>query len=152
MFGFVNTLFNDLHPIVVHFPVALFTLSFLLVFAGRIWPQVRQTEWLLFVLGAITALVAVITGLIAHQPYETTGLNTVIEPHQLSAMFGTVLIIALVVWRGLSRRRGRDIGQKGWYVAIAVLGLVWIFVVGGTGGQLVYEYAVNVRGVNPLLP
>jgi len=33
-----------------------------------------------------------------------------------------------------------------------VLGLLWIFIVGGTGGQLVYEYAVNVRGVNPLLP
>ncbi len=99
----------------------------------------------------MTAPVAVITGLIAHFPYEGTELNALIEPHQLSAMFGTVLIIALVVWRGLSRRRGRDIGQKGWYVAIAVLGLVWIFVI-GTGGQLVYGYAVNVREVNPLLP
>jgi len=152
MFGFIDTLFTDLHPIVVHFPIAFFTLSFLLVLVGRVWPQAHQTEWLLFVLGAMTAPVAVITGLIAHFPYEDTELHALIEPHQLSAIFGTVLIIALVVWRGLSRRRGRDIGQKGWYVAIAVLGLVWIFIVGGTGGQLVYDYAVNVRGVNPLLP
>ncbi len=39
MFGFIDTLFTDLHPIVVHFPIAFFTLSFLLVLVGRVWPQ-----------------------------------------------------------------------------------------------------------------
>ena len=30
--------------------------------------------------------------------------------------------------------------------------MVWLFILGGTGGNLVYEYGINVRGVNALLP
>jgi hypothetical protein len=37
------------------------------------------------------------------------------------------------------------------YVGLIVLGLVWVVLLGGTGGNLVYELGVNVRGINPLL-
>ncbi len=61
-------------------------------------------------------------------------------------------MVGLVLWRGWSRRKGNDIGRGTLYLGLAGLGLLWLFVLGGTGGNLVYEYAVNVRGVNPLLP
>ncbi len=152
MFNFLLTLPQDVHPIVVHFPIVLFTLSFTFALASRFWPALRQTEWVLLVLGTIAAPVAVLSGLVAHFPYEETSLAPVIEPHQFSALVGTLAMVAFVVWRAASRRRGGDIAEKGWYPLFAVLGLAWIFIVGGTGGQLVYEYAINVRGVNPLLP
>ncbi|RME80801.1 MAG: DUF2231 domain-containing protein [Caldilineae bacterium] len=152
MFGFLSTLTQDLHPMVVHFPIALFTLSFVLALAGRIWPRLREMEWLLFALGTLAALAAVVTGLAAHFPYENTDLAAIIEPHQFSALLGTLVMLGIAIGRFVSRRRGKDIGQQSWYLVFAVLGLVWIVLVGGTGGQLVYQYAVNVRGVNPLLP
>lgn len=103
-------------------------------------------------IGTVTAPIAVITGLIAHFPYEDTLLAAVIEPHQFSALIGTIVMIAVTVWRAVSRRKGKDIGQSQAYGVVALIGLAWIVIVGGTGGQLVYNYAINVRGVNPLLP
>ena len=35
---------------------------------------------------------------------------------------------------------------------VHAIGLALVVIVGGTGGQLTYEYGINVRGVNPLLP
>jgi len=152
MFSFLATLVQDLHPIVVHFPVALFSSSFLLSLASRFWPKVRETEWHLLVLGTLAAPVAVITGLIAHVPYERSNLATIIEPHQFSALLGTLVMIAFAVWRYTTRRQGNDIAARNVYLILALVGLVWIFIVGGTGGQLVYNYAINVRHVNPVLP
>ncbi len=54
-------------------------------------------------------------------------------------------------WRWRSRRAGRDVGQSPLYLGVVAVGLVWLVVVGGTGGELTYEYGINVRGVNPLL-
>ena len=36
------------------------------------------------------------------------------------------------------------------YLDPAAAGLIWIMLLGGTGGQLTYQYGINVRGVNPL--
>jgi uncharacterized membrane protein len=50
----------------------------------------------------------------------------------------------------MARRRGKDISAHPLYIGIAVAGLLWLFLLGGTGGNLVYQLGVNVRGVNPL--
>jgi uncharacterized membrane protein len=150
--NFLSTLTQDLHPLVVHFPIALLPLSFLFALLARFCPKLCETEWLLLVIGTLAAPVAVITGLIAHLPYEGTLLAAVIEPHQFSALIGTIVMIAITVWRAVNRRKGKDIGQSPVYLVFALLGLAWIVFVGGTGGQLVYHDAINVRGVKPLLP
>lgn len=152
MLSFLSSLTEYLHPIVVYFPIVLFTLSFLLAFASRFWQKLHETEWLLLVLGAFAAPVAVITGTIAHLPYEKSPLAAIIEPYPFSALIGTLLVIVLTTWCFVSRRKGKDIGQKPVYLLTAAIGLLWITLVGGTGGQLVYNYAINVRGTNPLLP
>ncbi|NPV55816.1 MAG: DUF2231 domain-containing protein [Anaerolineae bacterium] len=152
MFEFLSTIPQDLHPMIVHFPIVLFMLSFIFALASRFLPKLQDSEWLLLVLGAITAPLAVITGLGAHLPYEETALAAVIEPHQFSAILGTLVMVGVTIWRYTSRRKGKDIGRSPAYLVFAVLGILWIVIVGGTGGQLVYTHAINVRGVNPLLP
>jgi len=152
MFDFLSNIPQDLHPLLVHFPVALLSLSFLLWFWSRRSAGLRETEWLLFAAGALGTLPATITGLVAHAPYEESTLAEVIQPHQLVAMLGTPAILALLVWRWRCRRRRDDIVRRPWYLALALAGLAWIFIVGGTGGSLVYDHAINVRDVNPLLP
>ncbi|MBV7332831.1 DUF2231 domain-containing protein [Chloroflexi bacterium TSY] len=152
MFDFVNNIFKDLHPIIVHFPIALLVLSFGLTVVARHWPSLHEQTGLLLWIGGLATIPATATGLISHEPYEATVLHDVIETHQLLGMLGTVVMIGLVIWRYLSRRKGQDAGTSLLYLAFAVVGLVWLFLLGGTGGNLVYEYGVNVRGVNPLLP
>ena len=152
MLDFIFTLLQDLLPLVVHFPVALFTLSFIFALLARFKPKLGEVEWPLLVIATAIAPIAVITGFIAHLPYVDSSLITVIDPHKFSAMIGTIVMIAVTAWRAVSRRNGKDIGQSRAYMLFALLGLVWIVFTGGTGGQLVYNYAINVRCPNLLLP
>lgn len=153
MFDFIQNIWLDLHPILVHFAVAGLFLSFALTLLARFRPNaaLNEASWILLVVGVLAAVPSVVTGLIAHLPYEETELASVIEPHQLLALIGTVVMIGVVFWRWRARRQGKDLHANTIYLGIVVLGLVWIFLVGGTGGNLVYELAINVRGINPLL-
>lgn len=151
MFDFLGNLIRDLHPIVVHFPIALLVVSFTLSLFWRHNESLNATSWLLLVIGGLATLPASVTGLISHIPYEETSLAGVVEQHQILGIVGSLLTLALLAWRYWSRRKGSDIGTKPYYLAIAGIGIVWLFVLGGTGGNLVYKYGVNVEGVNPLL-
>ena len=153
MFEFTTHLLDDLHPILNHFPIALLVISFALIFARRKWSSLTQVEWLLFAWGAIMTLPASISGLVAHEAYEHSDIHGTIESHGLSANIGTVVMLIMVVWRWRSRRVdvANDIANRSWYVAFAIIGLLWIIFVGGTGGSLTYDYGINVRGTNPLL-
>lgn len=152
MFDFVANIGNDLHPIVTHFPIALLIVSFVLAFVIRQKPEFENMEWWSFAIGALMALPATITGVVAHFPYEETNLHEAIELHQLPSMAGTLIMLIVLALRYRSRRQGQDFGKAQWYLIFAVLGLFWVFIVGGTGGALTYDYGINVRGVNPLLP
>ncbi|MBE3563369.1 MAG: hypothetical protein IMX05_06560, partial [Hydrogenibacillus schlegelii] len=65
MFDFLFTLTQDLHPMVVHFPIVLFSLSFMMALVGLKRPPLQEMEWLLFVLATIASPVAVVTGIVA---------------------------------------------------------------------------------------
>lgn len=147
----MNNLLQDAHPILVHFPIALLILGILLSYATRWKPEWLETTWILMLVGGLATLPATISGLIAHFPYEATELHDVIESHQLLGFVTTLLFVALTIWRWQSRRSGRDIGASMPYLAVLTVGLVLLFFLGETGGDLVYEYGINVRGINPLL-
>lgn len=152
MFQFIEHIVDDLHPIFNHFPIALLSVSFLLAFAKRKWASLSQTEWLLFAWGALMTMPTAITGIVAHEAYEALPIHNTIESHGLPANLGTLFMLGLLIWRWRSRRKdvAQDVGNQSWYLAIAVLGLLWIFYVGGSGGSLTYDHGINVRGVNPL--
>ncbi|MCG3208194.1 MAG: hypothetical protein FOGNACKC_01796 [Anaerolineae bacterium] len=153
MFNFVQNIWLDLHPMIVHFALAGLFLSFGFTLLARIWTNAAfiETSWVLLVVGVAAAVPAVITGFLAHLPYEGTALAEAITSHQFLGMIGTLVCIGLLVWRFFARRRGQDIGGHPAYLGLVALGLVWLVLLGGTGGNLVFELGVNVRGVNPLL-
>lgn len=153
MFDFLQNIWLDLHPIIVHFAIGALFLSFALTLLARFRPNaaLNEASWLLLVIGGAAAVPATITGLIAHLPYEETALAAAIEPHQFLGLLGTLATMGLLGWRFNARRKGQDLGAHPVYVGLIVMGLVWVVVLGGTGGNLVYELGINVRGVNPLL-
>ena len=144
---------EDLHPITAHFPIAL-----LVVFAGltvfaafRRIGWVLEASWLLLLLGTLGAVVATVSGLVSHFPYEETKVHDVIEVHLRWSVAVTVTFIVLTVWRLVSRLRGSDVGSSIPFAAFVVLGTGVLAISGMTGGDLVFDYGINVRGVNPLL-
>ena len=150
MFDFLNHVWDDLHPIFNHFPIAFLVGSFLLAFARYRWAKVEPVEWFLFAWGALMCMPAAITGIMAHEAYESSPIHETIERHGLPANLGTLAMLGMLVWRYRTRKAEDDVGRKRPYLVFAALGLLWILFVGGTGGNLTYEHAINVRGVNPL--
>ena len=90
------------------------------------------------------------SGVISHFPCEETELYEVISTHQNFGILGTLYVLVLVGIRYWTRRRNRDFSLRKSYLVPARAGLIWIMLLGGTGGQLTYQYGINVRGVNPL--
>ena len=73
-----------------------------------------------------------------------------IGTHQNFGILGTLFVFILVGIRYWNRRLNRDFGLRKSYLIPAAAGLIWTMLLGGTGGQLTYQYGINVRGVNPL--
>ena len=88
---------------------------------------------------------------ISHFPYEETDLHGVIETHQWWSLGVTGLFVGLTVWRWTTRRRGSDAGGSLPFLAVTILGTLGLVMSGMTGGDLVFDYGINVRGTNPLL-
>ena len=152
MFDFIANIFNDFHPIMVHFPIALLLVSFGLSITARFKPKWLSAAWITFLIGALGTIPATISGLISHIPYETTELHDVIQTHQLLGFATTLIFIGLLIWRWVKLRQGIDIGNSGLFIGAMFIGLIFLTLTGGNGGELVYTHAVNVRGINPLLP
>ena len=144
---------EDLHSIIVHFPIALLVLLAALTVYVVVRPGsgTLQTTWLLLIIGTIGAMAATVSGLISHFPYEETELHGVIENHQWWSFGVTALFIAATIWRFTSRRRGADCGASIPFLVVVAVGTGLLVMSGITGGDLVFDYGINVRGVNPLL-
>lgn len=152
MFNFVSNIFNDMHALIVHFPIALLVVSFGLSVVARFKPGWLTASWITFVIGALATLPATASGLAAHAPYEGSSLAGVIETHQFLGFATTLIFMGLLIWRGWQMRRGSDIGSTWPFIAAMAVGIIMLTLAGGNGGELVYTHAVNVRGINPLLP
>jgi len=147
-FTFEN-LVNHVHGAITHFPIALLFVSVALDLVAIVKkPNLHWSAWLLLVLGTIGAVVATITGLISHFPYEEDPvLLAAIEPHQYTAFAATAVFGALTIWRWRSVRRGSDIGGRSAYLALGLLGLIVLGVTGFLGGNLLSEWGIGVRGI-----
>ncbi len=144
---------EDLHSIIVHFPIALLVLLVALTVYVVLRPgsAMLQTSWLLLVVGTVGAIAATVSGIVSHFPYEETDLHGVIEGHQWWSFGVTALFIAVTIWRFISRRRGSDCGRSVPFLVVVLMGTGLLVMSGMTGGDLVFDYGINVRGVNPLL-
>lgn len=157
-------LFDHLHPAVVHFPIALLVVAsatgLLYLFAWRRREGaalVRSFTWIAMALGWISALVAVLTGLVAQQglpprpPYAL-----VINLHigggvAILVVYGALLYRAWL-WRQRAGRRPPDapadlldLASARWLNALLlIVGALLVIYTGYNGGQLVYVWGVNV--------
>ena len=140
----------ELHPSIVHFPVALVTVGALFSVLYWFFPR----EWLrwfapaLFSLALLGAGAAYFSGQSAKDRAEAIGVpKAAIEEHEESGVWalGVTALACLVAWATHSGRRGI------WISAIlALLATAVILRTGHLGGRLVYVYgAGHVAGAAP---
>lgn len=138
---------ENIHPVLVHFPLALLPLA--LVFqALAVWR--RQDEWQrlalwLLWIGTLGALAAAGTGLLAEDSVTVPQPGwEVIELHEGLMLTTTGIAVALSILALVVRRRLNRTLQLVLLAGLVVLS--GVLVVGADrGGQLVYQYGVSVQ-------
>jgi len=126
-----------IHPLVVHFPVALWIVS--LLFDVLAWyrqdPLYRRAAYLLVGLGVVGAVISIGSGWFDLLGYERGGVDPGIVYrhwiHSILAYASTVAYLANFVWRWR-----RDNRLTGALLSLSILGAILIAVAGYLGGAL----------------
>ncbi len=165
-------MFATLHPAVVHFPIALLLLGSvcaLLYLYGPRRAELLVLTWVPLFLGWLATGAAILTGLLAQSglppdpPYRH-----VLNQHIGSGMALAVLYAVLLYRAYLQRARassskaGKNAARNAkhapgspellddprarlWVTLLLAAGMLLVIASGWNGGQLVYEWGVNVR-------
>ncbi len=145
----------QLHPKIVHFPIALLSLYVFLEVVGILFKKdfFSKTAHLILFLGVISALIAILTGNqaedVAHA-WSRLGANInleAIETHSTYANITLWYFTGLLIIRTFLSIKKKFIGTVKYFVAVfAIIGFVFIFQTGHYGGKLVYEYGIGTQG------
>jgi len=138
---------ESLHPVVVHFAIALLSLTILFDFIYWVSYKDKYLELGHFTiaLGTLAALVAVFSGNQARQTLDVPeDLINLVNQHQLSGEITIWLFIALVILRIIYLKRNWFKTRLRWiYIAVAVIGTIFLFRTGFLGGEMVYIYGLG---------
>jgi len=158
---------DGLHPLIIHFPVALLMVAPLLVVAGLIWRENRKgllvAALLLMVLGTAATWVAVSSGEAAGRLAERSPeINAVLEHHEeLGETARTVFTVLTGVFAVLlaAPRLFRQMPSPGVQTAVlAAFLVVWgagtlvLVNTAHNGGRLVHEFGVRAMMAPSPLP
>jgi uncharacterized membrane protein len=140
------------HPLVVHFPIALILSATVLLLAARLLRNESLAAttatvgtWNLC-LGAAAALFALATGLGAVLDLDiSAAARQAISLHLKWAMFTTLLLVLLAVWRGAGTASR---SRPSWlFLIVLVAASAALSYTGYRGGRNVFEYGVGVRKI-----
>jgi uncharacterized membrane protein len=148
----------NLHPKIVHFPVALLVAySFLEILGILIKKEsISQTAYVLLLLGVIGAIAAVLTGNQADEvakmwfgrfKFNTAGLISLHETYATISLFIFTGILALRTYLIIKKKFNTKI--KYLFIFLAIIGFYFIIETGMIGGELVYKRGVGVEILRP---
>jgi uncharacterized membrane protein len=136
---------QNIHPLIVHFPIALFFTAFLFDMLGWLLKKAelnKAAKWNLWV-GTVGAAAAVGTGLWAESMVEHSGeVHQIIENHETLGFVVLGISILLSVWRGF---KDVTFSQRSLFIflSLVIIMLATISVGAYLGGRMVYEYGVG---------
>ncbi len=142
----------QLHPRIVHFPVAFLTIYVLLEITGVLSKKefFQKAAYLFLFLGVLTAVAAVITGNQAADiaaRWKDKGAvipSGLISEHEESATLTLWYFTGLLVLRTVLILKKKYKGPVQYLlIVLAILGAVFIYRTGGQGGNLVYDHGVG---------
>ncbi|GAB4300470.1 MAG: hypothetical protein Kow0098_27920 [Ignavibacteriaceae bacterium] len=144
---------GELHPKVVHFPVAVLILYPLIETAGILFKKdfLSKTAHLLLFLGVLTAIAAVLTGRQAFDNFNswTPDSELLMNDHEIFATISVWYFSALLVIRTFLVLRKKFTGVISYaLILLALAGGYFIYQTADYGGKLVFKFGVGTEIIN----
>jgi len=136
-----------LHPMAVHFPIAVILLGFIVDFVSLFWKKescLSKMGYWLEIVGMLGAIVAFGTGYFLTNPMEGEA-GDLRERHELFATLTLVSIIIATLFRVLATYMNKE-ETRIKYISLILLffSVVLVIITGMLGGQLVYDYMIGI--------
>lgn len=137
---------HPLHPMLVHFPIALLLTSLAFDLLSVRWQsdRFRITSLHTLVAGLLGTVLALLTGGIAEEAVEHSGVpEGPLDLHE-SLAFATFWIFVVVLGLRMAMRWGM-INDRYWLtIVLAGIGTVILLITSYYGGSLVYDFGAGV--------
>ena len=139
---------DHLHPIIVHFPIALITIGFFAEVAAlfiRKEKCLSRTGFYLMILGSLTAIAGWASGqLFTEHPAEGEILK-VFQSHETGALVTMILIVAGTLFRIWLIVKKKEETQMKWIVfGFYLLAFAAVTFTGYMGGTMVYNFMIGL--------
>jgi len=141
---------TPLHPIFVHFPIALLVTAAAIDLAMLgVNPKatLRSVSTGLYLVGSVALIVTYVTGRSDAEEFRIPGMaHSVLDEHWTSALRTTVFFNVFAVVRFVLEWSERLVSRLRWLPVIVagMVGLLFLVQTAERGGQLVYNYGVGV--------
>jgi uncharacterized membrane protein len=134
---------SHLHPMLVHFPIALIVLGFIADFASLIFKKevcLSKMGIYLLIVGTLSAIIALLSGILFTSEMAGSA-GEIKETHELFAWITLSLVILTSVLRTYLLVKKKENSNLKW-IAFVLYGLatISVSVTGFFGGTLVYNY------------
>jgi len=135
---------SHLHPMIVHFPIALITIGFL---ADVLSLFFREEKWLsksafyLMVIGALAAVAAWSTGQLFTNEPSQGAIVDIFEKHETGALITMIIMLigsAFKIWLVANKREESSL--KWVAFGLYFIGFCAVTYTGFMGGTMVYNY------------
>ncbi len=143
---------SNLHPMIVHFPVALIIIGFIFDIAGITAKKefFHKAGFYLLLLGTAGVIAAYFSGEAAEEFVNETGaLETTLELHEEAALFTLWIVTAASLIRAGYVLIKKQLPVLKWIsIVLFAVGAAFVARTGYYGGELVYTHAAGVQ-LNP---
>ncbi len=143
-----------LHPPIDHFIIALPVIILLLEIVNLIAKKraIGVTSFFLLILTVVAAVAAYLTGSVDGKeafPLLSEAAQSELKEHKLLGTYLMLASVVVLVFKLLSSMIQKGL-MKALYLLVLILFVVGILKQGKEGGELVYEYGVNIQKVQEL--
>lgn len=143
----------ELHPKIIHFPIAFFILYFLFETAGVVFKKdfLLKSSLIILIIAIIFSLLGVLTGNQAHELVKQRETDAalyidIINQHEFFATLTLWYFLAVLVLRIYLLIKKKFIGKVQYlFIILGLIGSLLIFLTGLYGGDLVFKYGIGTK-------
>ncbi|MDD1650595.1 MAG: DUF2231 domain-containing protein [Methylococcaceae bacterium] len=149
LLGGIEVMGENIHPLLVHFPIAFLTGFLLVEWFGLVFKRLgaRQLASGLLYLGAASAVLTAIFGLIAAESVPHGALvHEIMEWHMRAGLTVASLSVVLAIWRAIGGIPTSTMTQV-LSLLVTVIMAVVLFLGADLGGMMVYKHGVGVQSL-----